>query len=132
MLSFHLGQGAKLQHQKAFAAIAKANARNKKGVVLPDVASSAPAVQVPFLWLWVAFCALSEKRWRGGDTAYPQPIPTSEIASYATIRGLDDRDDRLTLYAVVSALDTLFVKDYWEKLIEQNKNAQNQGRRQPR
>lgn len=124
MLAYHLRQSAKGQHLKAL--------RNLKaqGVNVPSVADE-PQVHAPNLWLWTGFCLLSEKRWRTSEVAIPQPIAVSEIKALADYQGITEHEQRACFFAVISTLDTQYMKDFWERRAEHQKTeADKRARRQ--
>lgn len=67
-----------------------------------------PKIPQPDVWLWEAFCHLSEKRWRyeGG----PQPIPVSEIAAYAAYHSIERDGPRGLFFYMMSCLDSHYMR----------------------
>lgn len=122
MLTFYLRSSGRIQHQKAFQSL------SKKGVIAAPIVE-APPIHSPYIWLWSAYCILSERRQRGGDTGYPQPILITEIKALAEYTGVIEDGEQTTLLNVVTALDALTISDYWEKRAEQQRTSADRQRR---
>lgn len=99
----------------------------REGVNVPSVTAE-PQILPVYLWLWHAFCMLSERRFRIDFT--PQPIQFSEIVVFSDETGVFDEVRREQLRNVVTALDRMFMDNHWTQVNKQAAAATAAAKRQ--
>jgi hypothetical protein len=88
-----------------------------KNKPVPVVQEPAPELFDDLIWVWEAYCFLSERR--GIGPGGPVPITTTDIMSYCTLTGRDEQRYRAQCVMFIPALDRVYLKDFYDKQAEE-------------
>ncbi len=65
------------------------------------------------IWVWEAYCLLSDRRASGANG--PLPINLTDIAAYCTLTGRDEFKYRAQLIRFIPPLDRFYLKDFYDR-----------------